>query len=93
VVKTDLVNNLSLSEKALVYGGNFLMGVSLMEEEKGCLSQLWVAAGARREELVNGAYYRPVGVMANSQLDTIAKSEEFAKKLWEWTDETLTKVP
>ncbi|KAI1754850.1 putative short-chain dehydrogenase [Xylaria castorea] len=91
VVKTDLVNTLSASEKALVYGANFLMGVSLMEEKQGCLSQLWVAAGARRDELVNGAYYRPVGVMSNSQLDKIAKSEEFASKLWTWTDEAVAK--
>ncbi|KAK5634275.1 hypothetical protein RRF57_009989 [Xylaria bambusicola] len=92
VVKTDLVNNLSFSEKALVYGANFLMGVTLMEEHQGCLSQLWVATGARRDQLVNGAYYRPVGVMSNSDLDNVATSEEFATKLWTWTDDALAKV-
>ncbi|KAI0452941.1 putative short-chain dehydrogenase [Xylaria acuta] len=91
VVKTDLVNTLSLSEKALIYGPNFLKGVTPMEEEQGCLSQLWAAAGARRDELVNGAYYRPVGVMSNSRLDRIARSEEFASKLWTWTDEAVAK--
>ncbi|KAI0809630.1 putative short-chain dehydrogenase [Xylaria sp. FL0064] len=92
VVKTDLVNSLSLPEKAIVYGANFVKGVELMEEEQGCLSQLWVAAGARRDELVNGAYYQPVGVMSNSTLDKIATSEEFANKLWTWTDDALAKV-
>ncbi|KAJ3562415.1 hypothetical protein NPX13_g8574 [Xylaria arbuscula] len=92
VVKTDLVNNLSPSEKALVYVGNFLKGVKLLEEDQGCLSQLWVAAGARRNQLVNGAFYRPVGVMSNSELDKVATSEEFASKLWEWTDDALAKV-
>ncbi|KAI0503259.1 putative short-chain dehydrogenase [Xylaria bambusicola] len=92
VVKTDLVNNLSLSEKALVYGANWLMGVTLMEEDQGCLSQLWVAAGARRDQLVNGAYYRPVGVQSNSGLDKIATSQEFATKLWTWTDDALAKA-
>ncbi|KAI0469209.1 putative short-chain dehydrogenase [Xylaria cf. heliscus] len=92
VVKTDLVNTLSLSDKAIVYGVNFLMGISLMEEEQGCLSQLWVAAGAQRTELVNGAYYRPVGVLSNDRLDKVATSEEFAKKLWTWTDEAVAKV-
>ncbi|KAI3323855.1 putative short-chain dehydrogenase [Xylariaceae sp. AK1471] len=91
VVKTDLINNLSLSERALVLGSSFLMGMSSMEEEQGCLSQLWVAAGARRDELVNGAYYCPVGVMSNSKLDKIARSEEFAQKLWTWTDGALAK--
>ncbi|KAI0907347.1 putative short-chain dehydrogenase [Ustulina deusta] len=92
VVKTDLLNSLSLSEKALVYGGNFLMGVKLMEEEQGCLSQLWVAAGARKDQLVNGGFYRPVGVFSNSELDKIATSEEFANRLWTWTDDALAKV-
>ncbi|KAI0424960.1 putative short-chain dehydrogenase [Xylaria sp. FL1042] len=92
VVKTDLVNSLSLSEKAIVYGANFAMGVKLMEEKQGCLSQLWVAAGARRNELVNGAYYRPVGVLSNSELDKIATSEEFANKLWMWTNDALARV-
>ncbi|KAJ2994514.1 hypothetical protein NUW58_g1535 [Xylaria curta] len=91
VVKTDLVNSLSLSEKALVYGANLVMGVTLMEEKQGCLSQLWVAAGARRDQLVNGAYYRPVGVMSDSTLDKIAISEEFAGKLWAWTDEAVAR--
>ncbi|KAH8160810.1 hypothetical protein CIB48_g7434 [Xylaria polymorpha] len=92
VVKTDLVNTLTRSEKALVYGANFMMGVKLMEEDQGCLSQLWVAAGAQRNELVNGAYYRPVGVMSNSDLDKIATSQEFANKLWTWTDEAVAEV-
>ncbi|TGJ83890.1 hypothetical protein E0Z10_g4887 [Xylaria hypoxylon] len=92
VVKTDLVNTLSLSEKALVYGGNLVKGVRMMEEEQGCLSQLWVAAGARRDQLVNGAYYRPIGVQSNSDLDKTATSEEFANKLWTWTDDALAKI-
>ncbi|KAI1352879.1 putative short-chain dehydrogenase [Xylaria sp. FL0043] len=92
VVKTDLVNSLSLSEKAIVYGANLVKGVKLMEEDQGCLSQLWAAAGARRDELVNGAYYRPVGVLSNSALDKIATSEEFAKRLWTWTDDALAEV-
>ncbi|KAI0403437.1 putative short-chain dehydrogenase [Xylaria palmicola] len=92
VVKTDLVNTLSLTEKALVYIPNLLMGVPLIEEKQGCLSQLWVAAGAKRDQLVNGAYYRPVGVLSNSELDEVAKSQEFANKLWTWTDEAISRV-
>lgn len=51
-----------------------------------------MAAGAQRNELVNGAYYRPVGVMSNSDLDKIATSQEFANKLWTWTDEAVAEV-
>lgn len=92
IVKTDLVTTLSASERATVYVANMFAGsMSLMTQEQGCLSQIWAAAGARRDQLVNGAYYRPVGVMSNSDLDKIATSEEFANKLWTWTDEALAK--
>ena len=89
VVKTDLVNRLGYLHKAIVYGLNALMGIRLMTEERGRMSQLWVAAGAKKSELINGAFYRPVGVLSNDQLDEIAKSETFAKELWEWTEKTL----
>ncbi|KAI1123482.1 putative short-chain dehydrogenase [Nemania abortiva] len=91
IVHTDLTNNLKLSEKIGAYAANLWTAgaITFMEEDQGCLSQLWVAAGARRNQLVNGAYYRPVGVMSNSDLDSVATSEEFARKLWVWTDEAL----
>jgi len=89
VVETDLVNRLDPVKKAFVYGMNFLMGIRLMTEERGRLSQLWVAAGAKKSELVNGAFYRPIGVLRNDQLDKLAKSETFAKELWEWTNTAL----
>ncbi|KAI0884934.1 oxidoreductase [Annulohypoxylon maeteangense] len=92
VVATDLVNNLPTMRKALVYGTNWLMGISVMDENKGRLSQLWVAAGASRNELVNGAYYMPVGVLSNDKLDKTAKSEELARELWLYTEDVLSKV-
>ncbi|KAK7757521.1 hypothetical protein SLS62_000536 [Diatrype stigma] len=58
-------------------------------EEPG--SDIWVAAAAKRDELVNGAFYMPVGVESNSMLDKTAKDDELARKLWEWTDEVLAK--
>ncbi|KAI1411225.1 oxidoreductase [Hypoxylon sp. FL1857] len=92
VVATDLVNTLPPARKAFVYVVNWLMGVSVVDEMKGRMSQLWVAAGAKRDELVNGAYYMPVGVMSNDKLNRTAKSEDLARKLWTYTEDVLSKV-
>lgn len=92
VVATDLINTLPPTKKAFVYVINRIMGISVVDEKKGRLSQLWVAAGAKRDELVNGAYYMPVGVLSNDKLDKVAKSEELAGKLWSYTEDVLSKV-
>lgn len=94
VVKTDLVNNLSVAHSAFLYFANFIQGVSILTPEEGALNQLWTAAGASRNDLVNGAYYKPVGVLSNSDVnkDKTAKSEEIANKLWNWTSEILDSI-
>jgi hypothetical protein len=71
---------------------NWLQGTSLIPPEKGRLNQLWAAAGSARAQLVNGAFYMPVGVLSNRDLDTTAKSEQFATELWRWSNEVLDKV-
>lgn len=86
VVHTELVGNLNMMDKVLVYVPN--IGQMLTPEE-GAHSQLYVAAGARKEELVNGGFYMPVGVLSNSKLDKVAKSEKLASDLWEWTEKAL----
>ena len=90
IVKTGLVSNLSLWNRAMVEIPSFIQGIQLMTPEQGCYSQLWCAF-SDRDKLVNGAFYRPVGVQSNNMLDKTAKSEELARKLWNWTDETLAK--
>ncbi|KAI1454759.1 oxidoreductase [Annulohypoxylon moriforme] len=92
VVATDLVNNLPKMKKAMVYLTNWLTGISVVDEKMGRLSQLWTAAGASRDELVNEAYYMPVGVLSNDTLDKTAKSEELARELWLYTEDALSKV-
>lgn len=72
-----------------VYVPNWLMGVTLLSPQQGCYSQLWCAAGAKRDELVNGAFYMPIGVLSNDKLDKVAKSHEVAEKLYSWTEEVL----
>ncbi|KAM0460185.1 hypothetical protein ACHAPV_004974, partial [Trichoderma viride] len=94
VVKTDLVNTLSFADLALVHVSNWILGVSILTPEEGALNQLWTAAGANRNDLVNGAYYKPVGVLGNSDVDKdkTAKNQEIANKLWTWTSEVLDSI-
>lgn len=60
----------------------------MLTPEQGCLNQIW-AATAKRSEVVNGAFYTPVGVLRNDMLDNDAKDPEIAKKLWDWTNDVL----
>lgn len=51
----------------------------------GAMNQLF-AAGVKREDLVNGGYYIPIGVHAKTQY---ASDVELGKKLWEWTEKQI----
>lgn len=57
VVETDLLTSLPPFRRRLIYGIVKLQGIKILKENEGCLNQLWAAAGARRDELVNGAFY------------------------------------
>ncbi|KAL2822610.1 retinol dehydrogenase 11 [Aspergillus granulosus] len=84
VVNTGLVGNLGCFNRAFVWVTN--LG-NLMGPEEGAWNQLW-AATTKKENLVNGAFYEPVGVLS-TKLDKAAKDEALAKRLWEWTEEAL----
>jgi NAD(P)-dependent dehydrogenase (short-subunit alcohol dehydrogenase family) len=86
VVATELVNRLGVRDKLMVYAGN---GWKLNTEEEGVLNQLWAATTADRATLVNGAFYMPVGILAQDKLDKMARSETLAGELWEWTERAL----
>ena len=68
---------------------NFFQGVKKMTPEQGCHNQLWASAVSTKEDLVNGALYYPIGVLANNELDKVARSESFARELWDWTNSVL----
>ncbi|KAH9223654.1 hypothetical protein DL95DRAFT_283656 [Leptodontidium sp. 2 PMI_412] len=59
---------------------------------EGVLNQVWAVAGVKKEGLVNGGYYEPVGVLCDHKLNKTAKDEGLAKRLWEWTEEALDKI-
>ncbi|KAJ5143557.1 uncharacterized protein N7515_002344 [Penicillium bovifimosum] len=54
----------------------------------GALNSLW-AAGTQRENLVNGAYYTPVGYRSNGT--SVVQDAQLAKKLWDWTETEISK--
>lgn len=56
----------------------------------GTLNQLWAAAGARRDELVNGAYYTPVGYRTKGNRFVV--DGVLAKRLWEWTEKEVERL-
>lgn len=53
------------------------------DAKAGSLSQTWCAT-APKEDLVNGAFYRPVGVRNGGS--GWARDEGLQKMLWEWTE-------
>jgi NAD(P)-dependent dehydrogenase (short-subunit alcohol dehydrogenase family) len=91
VVETELVTKLTPVRKGFVYLANWVQGIGLMKPEQGCLSQIWVAT-AGRGEIVNGGFYTPVGVLRDDMLDKDARDPELAKRLWDWTEEVLSKI-
>ena len=88
---TDLTTSISFIHKILIKVVFYFLGVSMMQIEQGRLSQLWAAAGGKKEELVTGGYYMPVGRLSNDRLDKTAKSEKLAAELWDYTQDVLAK--
>jgi NAD(P)-dependent dehydrogenase (short-subunit alcohol dehydrogenase family) len=91
VILTDLFNNMRSNPFMRVgmwlYGliGRVLPG-HYRSAVDGALNQTW-AATVRKEELVNGGFYKPVGVLNGGS--KWAKDEELKRKLWEWTEAEL----
>lgn len=93
VIITDLYA--SLRENWFLRIGVWLYGLVVpylpghyADTKGGSLNQTW-AAVTNKEDLVNGEFYRPVGVLAPGS--TLAKDKGLAKKLWEWTEEEFGK--
>ena len=84
VVETGLVGNLGVGNKLIVYLTN--LG-RVMKPTEGAYNQLW-AATANKTNVVNGAFYEPVGVLSTKH-DKASQSEKLAAELWEWTENAL----
>ncbi|KAI9924848.1 hypothetical protein MW887_006705 [Aspergillus wentii] len=88
IILTDLYNSISSS----VLGGvmSKTLGVVGTGVPAGAHNQLWAAAGAKKGDLVNGAYYVPVG--NHKAGNKHAHGEEWGRRLWEWSESELRRV-
>jgi NAD(P)-dependent dehydrogenase (short-subunit alcohol dehydrogenase family) len=91
VVNTPMLTGMSRSSRWFTLVTTFLIRTPILAPHEGAYNQLWCAAGAKKGELRNGGFYRPVGRDATSALTAEGASVELAVKLWEWTEELLQK--
>ncbi|KAJ6603647.1 hypothetical protein B0H10DRAFT_1957794 [Mycena sp. CBHHK59/15] len=59
---------------------------SMMTPAEGAHNQLWAAMG-NKTQMVNGAYYEPVGKSGRHL--RMSKDERLATQLWDWMDKEL----
>ncbi|KIW71459.1 hypothetical protein PV04_03624 [Phialophora macrospora] len=86
IIKTDLYLPNAETNAMVRWGAKIVGPVLFGSVETGALNQLWAAAGAKKEELVNGGYYTPVGKHRVNKWSTDADA---GRKLWEWTEKEL----
>jgi hypothetical protein len=89
-----MVTTISWYEKLILRIFFFFQGISFIEEQQGCRSQLWAAAGAPRSELVDGGFYCPIGSLGNDSLarDKVATDPKLGEELWTYTQDAITKL-
>ena len=54
--------------------------------QEGAKNQIW-AATCKKEELKNGAYYKPIASFSKGSAK--AQNPKLAESLWEWTEKEL----
>jgi NAD(P)-dependent dehydrogenase (short-subunit alcohol dehydrogenase family) len=87
VVKTDIWTPNPSTNFITRYGPKLFGPLMFDNTETGALTQLWAAAGAKKEELVNGAYYIPVGKLKKTNW---ASDVGAGRRIWEWTEKELS---
>ena len=91
VVITPMNNDMDRWNKTFVNITGWLVGVKKVQPEQGILNQMWAAAGAKKELIRNGGFYRPIGVDCWEKLTPEGKSAELAERLWDFTETILAK--
>ncbi|KAJ5154243.1 uncharacterized protein N7500_009682 [Penicillium coprophilum] len=89
IILTNLYDAVSSHSPLAALGSKFLR-LSGSTVRQGAFNSLWAAAGARKEELYNGGYYVPVGIL--KRRNKWACNKDMAKRLWEWTELELIKA-
>ncbi|KAI3318143.1 NAD(P)-binding protein [Xylariaceae sp. AK1471] len=78
-IATDMVNNTRWFARMGTYLMNRVQGIHALPSPKSCFNRLRAAAGAKRCDMVNGAYCTPVEVVR--QVDKVASRRELGEKL------------
>ncbi|ERF73849.1 hypothetical protein EPUS_05554 [Endocarpon pusillum Z07020] len=93
IIKSGLWDTTNKSN-ALIRWALMLIGPLLFQPiSTGAHNTIWAAAGAKKEELQNGAYYTPVGkVDGENSGNKYAMDVEAGKTLWEWTEAEIAKA-
>ncbi|KAI1832853.1 hypothetical protein DTO027I6_8167 [Penicillium roqueforti] len=89
IIITNLYDALNSSSIFAALGTKFLRLFGSTVQQGACNS-LWAAVGAKKEELTNGGYYVPVGILKRRNI--WACNEDMGKRLWDWTELELTKA-
>lgn len=92
VVGTTMNTGMGFWNKWFVKVTCWMQGIPFLEPQQGAWSQLWCAAGVKKEDLTNGGFYRPVGQDATAELKGRGADAKLAKELWDWTEQVLDRV-
>ncbi|KAJ5167643.1 uncharacterized protein N7482_003237 [Penicillium canariense] len=82
-VNSDLYSHARSSGALMKQGVNVATSYFFRNVSSGAFNSLW-AATAPRSNLVNGAYYTPVGYRSNGT--AFVQNVDVARGLWEWTE-------
>ncbi|KAL4805634.1 hypothetical protein BDV18DRAFT_152392 [Aspergillus unguis] len=88
VIATDLYGAVQEGNPLAGLGVKFLGSIGT-KVDQGAWNQLWAAVGAKKEQLINGAYYVPVG--NGKPHNQYVTSKEMGQRLWEWSEAELKK--
>lgn len=89
IIMTDLHGPSQESFSLMTMGMKLVTPFIGQDVPHGALNSLYLAAGAKREELKNGAYYTPVGKAHPG--NKFAKDVNAGSRLWDWTEAELAK--
>ena len=83
---TGLITSLGLANRAMIWITNVGNIKDEAKEGEGSWNSCW-AATSKREGIVNGGFYVPVGVKGKKLRENA--NEKLAGELWEWTEKEL----
>ncbi|KAI0198461.1 retinol dehydrogenase 11 [Astrocystis sublimbata] len=89
IVDTGLVAEQGALQRGLIWCAAKVFQGGMFTPEQAAASELWCAFGPRKE-VVQGAYYEPVGKLS-TMTTQYSRDKDLAAKLWEWTDRELKK--